>query len=1021
MASAATAAVSDLVMVPLRRQQSVGTISTVGGGGGSGGTGMHCGSSAGRGGGGGTGGGAASACGTAPGSGLTTPRQCGGLAGVATPRTAFSHGLMSPIRLDVDVGIVGVRSEPSFHPVAIGAVSMTSAPTPCTPPNLPLSLALKRQPSERKTTPTRLHFHGPVVDTAESQRLLKYLPQSQGPAQARQPALQKDLRLHQGLSAAQPAQPSPPQQHQQPQQPQQPQAQSPAQLSRPSPAQPPQQPQQPQVVHQPQRPQTPPLGRPPQREPRAEPALPAEDRLQLESQHQPRQRPSVQSYQPQERYRRPRSDAERREDSTTSLLPPPQQQPQQQQHSPAQHRPLAYASTQSETDMRVEMLSRQLAAQLSQEVFTPREERPNPLLGKQSPPRRRRPENALVRQQPAQFNDVFGTTSQIDVSFQAEHQRRCWQQEDRHASPQNQWQRQRQQPQQEQQHGEETGQIHSDASRCTPSHALGADTTQASPSEDTIPVSMPEYAPPKRRHPHEHEHQQLQRRWGSQQQQHLRRNGRARQRDRALWSTGGMDTVRIEDDECRLEEPEPSPDDVAPSREASTCIGSMPDIEKEHQQSAQRPWSQPPPDLGHRSNGRGFEALVSPEAKLQSRPNSLPPPPPASLLPPPSPICPVFSDAEDSEDETSARRRRLLAAAMRLRSSTGSDEACEGEGEEAAKICHRRTGAPEAVRRAAAETPTPQRQASPSSQKRASPRTSGSSGGASHGSGKQAVRILDHIAASVIRRPVDSCASTPSCRKSPDSQGTGSVLSSRKLQERALLHHFWRTWAGLALSAQGREAQTPKGELPAMVSSLALKRDPGSRPKLDILHELEVRVAPCWGDLLDPAAANGTSGEESLLQLSPLTPSLCSGMSHRSTCQSDLSSLPSPLMPPASLSETRPLSTAPRAQASPECSTDAEAPEHPQPRPGALCQHAAVLSYRLLQKERQCAALREAISRTGRVRKGAGGNSSSTENWRDGDKVCRLRQGLAEGADACKRDASRGVRRTPFASCENLI
>jgi len=285
---------------------------------------------------------------------------------------------------------------------------------------------------------------------------------------------------------------------------------------------------------------------------------------------------------------------------------------------------------------------------------------------------------------------------------------------------------------------------------------------------------------------------------------------------------------------------------------------------------------------------------------------------------------------------------------------------------------------------------------------------------------------LDQIAASVIKRQFDATAPTPLGRghgvNSPGAENpapaVASAFTNKKAHDIALLQYFWLTWAGIALSTRAKKAETPQKEFPAMISMLALKRDSGSQAKLDTLHELELRIAPCWGDLVDNAAATGIGGEESLLQLSPLTPSLGSGMSHLSTCHSDLSSLPSPLMPPPSLSDTRPLASVAGAYASHECSTDAEAPLHLQLRTGAQCQHAAVLSYRLLQKERQCAALREALSHTGHPSRGPG---SSSENLRDGGKMSRSRQAIVEGADACKLDASRTLQRIPFASCENII
>mmetsp|Transcript_3602 Transcript_3602/g.8486 ORF Transcript_3602/g.8486 Transcript_3602/m.8486 type:complete len:954 (-) Transcript_3602:42-2903(-) len=261
-------------------------------------------------------------------------------------------------------------------------------------------------------------------------------------------------------------------------------------------------------------------------------------------------------------------------------------------------------------------------------------------------------------------------------------------------------------------------------------------------------------------------------------------------------------------------------------------------------------------------------------------------------------------------------------------------------------------------------------------------------------------------------------------------------------------------------------------KLPAMFSALAVCED-GAPPSEDGrgLLRLEFRVAPCWRSELaavgwSPSAGAGAAAvgsfsraaaaekdvreEEASLQLSPMTLSLGGSSPRRSlesTAPSSLSSLPSPLWAAGSLGgggkgrhRRRPASAplAPGAEGfSPgalglggSCGQAASAA----PLVNVLRQRAEVLSRRLLRRERQCAALREALDRCA----GSGGVSCSGREAQESRAIhvalasttifaatpVSAIAGESKAHDGCtdsKQAQLHGVQwRAPLTSCENL-
>lgn len=222
--------------------------------------------------------------------------------------------------------------------------------------------------------------------------------------------------------------------------------------------------------------------------------------------------------------------------------------------------------------------------------------------------------------------------------------------------------------------------------------------------------------------------------------------------------------------------------------------------------------------------------------------------------------------------------------------------------------------------------------------------------------------------------------------------------------------------------ARGRSCQ-----LPAMISSLAVSRTPPHGDKRSVypsrLHRLEVRVAPCWQELA--GWTPDSPGDDASLQLSPLTPSpdgvrMRSPRSTKSLLSggpSSLSSLPSPLRSCGSGGPCASARTPVAAGASSEggmaaplrgTGTGSAASDDSllgTPLLNALQLRAAVLSQRLLLRERQCLALREALDHCG----GARLKENRDLGYRSGE------------ADSKGGPLSRGTPcRTPLAPRENL-
>lgn len=202
--------------------------------------------------------------------------------------------------------------------------------------------------------------------------------------------------------------------------------------------------------------------------------------------------------------------------------------------------------------------------------------------------------------------------------------------------------------------------------------------------------------------------------------------------------------------------------------------------------------------------------------------------------------------------------------------------------------------------------------------------------------------------------------------------------------------------------------------LPAMLSSLAIC-DGGTPPTKDGcckgLHRLESRVAPCWTDLAG-CMAGGVPADHSSPPLSPLVPSPSSRRLPRPS--GDTPSSPSSLFSLLSPDETQDSSS----QMS---------------QLDALRHNAAMLSQRLLRRERQCLALRNALQCCSPTCVGGTSVDGSALRCADGcgDDVHSIGESGADcrgGARDCENAHVQGVTkagtlaqvRVPLASCENV-
>eukprot|EP00747_Dinoflagellata_sp_TGD_P113933 gnl/TRDRNA2_/TRDRNA2_171818_c0_seq1.p1 gnl/TRDRNA2_/TRDRNA2_171818_c0~~gnl/TRDRNA2_/TRDRNA2_171818_c0_seq1.p1 ORF type:complete len:1029 (-),score=149.54 gnl/TRDRNA2_/TRDRNA2_171818_c0_seq1:124-3210(-) len=176
---------------------------------------------------------------------------------------------------------------------------------------------------------------------------------------------------------------------------------------------------------------------------------------------------------------------------------------------------------------------------------------------------------------------------------------------------------------------------------------------------------------------------------------------------------------------------------------------------------------------------------------------------------------------------------------------------------------------------------------------------------------------------------------------------------------------------------------------------------PLARKRSGLLRS-DLRSPAYWRDLAD-----SRRHEESSLQLSPLTPSECFGAGGAPSPLS--STLPSPLRPAAAFSPEQP--EAPRKKRTAHSPHGTGADIGPAPLISTLRKRAAVFSERLLRRERQCSALKEALA-------GYGDSDSA-------DQVCKGSENAPQARDTLKRiplkQAQQQLHRRPLAPCENVL
>lgn len=223
--------------------------------------------------------------------------------------------------------------------------------------------------------------------------------------------------------------------------------------------------------------------------------------------------------------------------------------------------------------------------------------------------------------------------------------------------------------------------------------------------------------------------------------------------------------------------------------------------------------------------------------------------------------------------------------------------------------------------------------------------------------------------------------------------------------------------AVLALASLGQQLQ-------ANADVLALKKD--NLADAQSLARVAMRLTPCW---IGQGSCDQTS-----LQFSPFTPSTSStapvAMGSNGSCdviRTPLSSIPSPLLPSESLQD----------MILPDLSrSNPEFVESPTARSATLLDtlrwRAAVLSQRLIEREKQCSALREALEQTkATVPKGSNKKSFKAASTKlqeeDRENIIQLKTFKADdtsvdGSPHEMRGRLKGEQlRQPLAARENLL
>jgi len=236
---------------------------------------------------------------------------------------------------------------------------------------------------------------------------------------------------------------------------------------------------------------------------------------------------------------------------------------------------------------------------------------------------------------------------------------------------------------------------------------------------------------------------------------------------------------------------------------------------------------------------------------------------------------------------------------------------------------------------------------------------------------------------------------TPRCRHTNKSRDAGTQT-----------RHCSSSWNAAHVMQQLRylekadHLQLGEQPTPAMLSSLAVCQEQDNQHSQfhHGLHRLELRLAPCWQDVADDVGL----GEDASLQLSPLTTSPCN-RSRLSMAPSSLSSLPSPLRRSGSFQGAAGISPD-RAVSTPGASP---------PKTPVMCslrRKTTVLSQRLLQRERQCIALKEALDFSMKGSKSVRGTGKVDRSIIE-----------SKGSKVRSKHFCHGGPREPLMPCENLF
>jgi len=277
--------------------------------------------------------------------------------------------------------------------------------------------------------------------------------------------------------------------------------------------------------------------------------------------------------------------------------------------------------------------------------------------------------------------------------------------------------------------------------------------------------------------------------------------------------------------------------------------------------------------------------------------------------------------------------------------------------------------------------------------------------------------------------------------------GTQTSRCSSPLAPAAVDAAVAKLWNGT-----GPSHEASKRKLPATISALALHEDENSPTggEHHSLRRLELRVAPCWRDAENWSPQGAVAADQGSLQLSPLTPSsparsthsgsssghrgarsngLCGdscSRSQRSVSQTCLSSVPSPLNPSGTPQASSPDDTSTVQSKGNDDTSVTSSSSKTTALLSTLRWRAAVLNQRLLRREQQCLALREALETCN----GPEEHRRYAEGpWKDGVENETI-FGTSGSFDAKGKSGKLGLenhprqwpeKRQPLASCENVF